>query len=111
MSHDAVYVTGGSTGYLLKRVKETGFDKILKKMVYAGKVYVGVSAGSLIAAPNIGNPYDKETAGLCLVNAYLSCHNPEGAEARTDLPLPHIPLSGGQALVVGWDGYELVERC
>jgi len=77
--------------------------------VYANKVYVGASAGSLIATPNIGNPYNKETAGLCLVNSYLSFHCPKGTEARTDLPLPHIPLTGGQALAVSWAGYELIE--
>ena len=77
-------------------------------MVYANKVYVGASAGSLIATPSIGEPYDKEKAGLCLINAYLSFHCPKGTEAKTDLPLPHIPLSGGQALAVNWAGYELI---
>jgi len=109
MRYDAVYFTGGDTSFLLRRMKKTGFDEIVKRMVYASKVYVGASAGSLIAAPNIGNPYEKETAGLCLVNAYLSFHCPRGTQARTDLPLPHIPLAGGQALSVSWAGYELIE--
>jgi len=26
-----------------------------------------------------------------------------------DLPLPHIPLTGNQALEVRWDGYSLIE--
>jgi len=116
MEYDAVYITGGDPGHLLRRVKETGFDEILKKLVYANKVYVGASAGSLIATPNIGKPYteydaagmDALTAGLGLVNVYLSFHNPKGASARTDLPLPHIPLTGGQALAVNWAGYELL---
>lgn len=109
MTYDVIYFTGGSTAHLLRCMKETGFDEIVKMMVYANKVYVGASAGSLIAAPNIGNPYDKETAGLCLINAYLSFHRPKGTEARTDLPLPHVPLTGGQALSVSWAGYELIE--
>lgn len=109
MTYDAVYVTGGNTGYLLKRIKETGFDKILKKMVYANKVYIGASAGSLIATPDIGSAHSEETAGLCLVNAYLSFHCPAGTAARTDLPLAHIPLTAGQALAVSWCGYELVQ--
>jgi peptidase E len=109
MQYDVLYVTGGSTAYLLRRTRETGFDNIIKKMVYANKVYVGASAGSLIATPNIGDPYSKETSGLCLIHAYLSFHNPEDTPALTDLPLPHIPLSGGQALAVSWQGYELIE--
>ena len=109
MKFDAVYFTGGDTGHLLRRMKETGFDEIIKKMVYANKVYVGASAGSLIATPNIGNPYENETAGLCLINVYLSFHCLKGTAAKTDLPLPHIPLTGGQALAVNWAGYNLIE--
>ncbi|MEN6312865.1 MAG: hypothetical protein ABFD25_01315 [Clostridiaceae bacterium] len=67
------------------------FDIIAKKMVCANKVYVGVSTGSIIATPNIGDPFDESTAGLCLVNAYLSVHCPGNMELRTDLLLPHIP--------------------
>lgn len=109
MAYDAVYFTGGDTEHLLRRMKETGFDSLAKKMVCANKVYVGASAGSLIASPNIGDPFEKETAGLCLINAYLSFHCPKGTSARDDLPLPHIPLTGGQALAVSWRGYELIE--
>jgi len=109
MTYDVIYFTGGDTGHLLQRIKETGFDIIVKKMVYTNKVYVGVSAGSIIATPNIGDPFDESTAGLCLVNAYLSVHCPENMELRTDLPLPHNPLTDNQALVVTCDGYKVVE--
>ncbi len=108
MAFDMLYVTGGDTGHLLRRLRETDFDATVKKMVYANKVYVGVSAGSLIATPNIGGPYDRETAGLCLAHAYLSVHCPEGAPVRTGLPLPHVPLPDRQALAVRWDGYQVV---
>ncbi|MEA4882989.1 MAG: Type 1 glutamine amidotransferase-like domain-containing protein [Clostridia bacterium] len=109
MKFDAVYVTGGTTRRLLRRIKETGFDAIIKRMVYANKVYIGVSAGSLIAAPFIDGSRDGQMTGLALVHAYLSVHQPEGAPARTDLPLPHLPLTDRQALAVSWNGYELIE--
>jgi len=109
MAYDVVYFPGGDTRFLLRRMKETGFDEIIKKMVYANKVYVGASAGSLIATPNISASDNKETEGLCFINAYLSFHCPKDSEVRTDLPLPHIPLTGGQALAVSWDGYEMIE--
>jgi len=109
MTFDVVYFTGGNTRHLLRRVKETGFDVIVKRMVYANKVYVGVSAGSIIATPNISDPFDEQTAGLSLVNVYLSVHQPEGTLPRSDLPLPHIPLTDNQALVVSWAGYEIIE--
>lgn len=109
MEYDALYFTGGDTGHLLKRIKETGFDEIIKKMVYANKVYVGASAGSIIATPNIGMPYDENTAGLALVNVYLSVHQPPDGKPRNDLPLPHIALTDNQALAVSMKSFEVVE--
>ena len=108
MQYDVIYFTGGDTGHLLRRMRETGFDEIIKKMVYANKVYVGASAGSLIATPNISNSNNEKAAGLCLANVYLSFHCPKHTKPRTDLPLRHIPLTGGQALAVSWKGYELI---
>ena len=112
MKYDVIYFTGGNTVFLLRRIMESGLDAIIKSMVYANKVYVGVSAGSVIAKPNIGEPdevYNKETAGLCLINAYVGVHYPEGSPPRTDFPLPHIPLTDNQAIAVRWDGYEVIE--
>ncbi len=109
MSYDVIYFTGGDTGYLLRRIKESGFDLLIKKMVFRNKVYVGVSAGSLIATPNIGDPYNEATAGLCLVNTYLSVHCTGDEEQGTELPLPHIALADHQALAVTCKGYRVIE--
>lgn len=49
MTYGVICFTGGDTRYLLERIKETSFDMIVKKMIYTNKVYVGVSAGSIIA--------------------------------------------------------------
>ena len=108
MKFDVIYITGGSTAHLLQRMKETKFDVITKKMVYANKVYVGVSAGSIIATPSISTVVDDKSAGLTLVHAYLSVHQPAGVLPRTDLSLPHIPLTDNQALAVSWKGYEVI---
>ena len=108
MEFDVIYFTGGSTAYLLQRMKDTKFDAITKKMVYANKVYVGVSAGSIIATPSIGGVLDEKSAGLALVHVHLSVHQPAGMLPRADLPLPHIPLADNQALAVNWKGYEVI---
>jgi len=50
---DVICVQGGNTFYLLKAVKESGFDTVVKECVDAGKIYIGVSAGSYIACPTI----------------------------------------------------------
>lgn len=51
---DIVYVAGGNTFYLLKQLRETGFDKLLDTFVKKGGLYAGASAGALIAGPDIG---------------------------------------------------------
>lgn len=48
-----IYVAGGNTFYLLKIVKESGFDKVVEGLIEKGVVYVGVSAGAYIACPTI----------------------------------------------------------
>ena len=50
---DVIYVCGGNTYYILDRLRKTGLDNIIKKLVSENKLYIGVSAGSIIAGPNI----------------------------------------------------------
>ena len=50
---DVVYVEGGSSFYLLKSIKESGFDKVVKKLLPQGLIYMGASAGSYVACPTI----------------------------------------------------------
>lgn len=50
---DVIYVQGGNTFYLLKHVRASGFDRVVKEFIDSGIIYVGVSAGSYIACPTI----------------------------------------------------------
>jgi len=114
MTFDVIFFTGGNTPYLARQVRETGFDQIIKKMVYAGRVYVGISAGSMLAMPNFNvdnlpESSPTEFAGLGLVNAYFTVHCPPGTPSRSDFALPHISLTDRQALAVSEAGYEIVE--
>ena len=115
MLFDVIFFTGGRDSYLLGRVKQTGFDKIVKKMVYSNKVYVGQSAGTVLATPNIrgcfGGIDDKESAGLGLINAYIDCHCDMKPELKhLELPLPHIMLHFNQAIAVSSNGYEIIDN-
>ena len=51
--NDYIYITGGNTFFLLQELKRSGADQIIVEQVNAGKLYVGESAGVMIAAPNI----------------------------------------------------------
>jgi len=111
MRFDVIYVTGGKTPYLAKRVYEVGFDKIIKKMIFTNKVYIGMSAGSMLLTPsfNIDDINNPQFMGLGLVKAYFSVHCDDGTPCRMDLTLPHIPLRENQAVEVTCDGYRLID--
>src|SRR3989338_791475 len=55
---ELVYVEGGNSYYLLKSIRESGFDKVVKELLPRGLIYMGGSAGSYVACPTI------EMAGL-----------------------------------------------
>ena len=50
---DIVFIAGGNTFYLLEKIKQTSFDDQLKEAVSKGKIFIGSSAGSVVAAPDI----------------------------------------------------------
>ena len=113
MTFDVIYFTGGNTPYLAKRVFEFEFDKIIKQMIYSNKVYVGMSAGSMLAMHNFNvdnlPEHNREFTGLGLIDAYFTVHCKPGTPNRTDFPLPHISLCENQALAVSSSGYELID--
>jgi len=50
---DIIYVNGGNTYYLLDWTRKSGFDSVVKEFLQKGGLYIGVSAGSIIAGPSI----------------------------------------------------------
>ncbi|MDR3050893.1 MAG: Type 1 glutamine amidotransferase-like domain-containing protein [Oscillospiraceae bacterium] len=50
---DAVFVGGGNTFFLLQELRRTGADKLLAEHINRGKLYIGSSAGSIIASSDI----------------------------------------------------------
>jgi len=70
-SVDVIYVCGGNTFHYLYKIRTTGLDKEIKKLVKKGVVYFGISAGSIVAGPRIDIasigvtvPGDKNVFGL-----------------------------------------------
>ena len=65
---DIIYVQGGNTFYLMKAVRESGFETVVKDLINRGVIYIGVSAGSVIAGPTIEvagwKNMDKNIVGL-----------------------------------------------
>ncbi len=52
-TYDVVYLCGGQTSYLLRRINDSGFRKTLLSYIQNGGFVIGVSAGSLIFANNL----------------------------------------------------------
>jgi len=50
---DVLFFSGGNTFYLLQKIQESDSAEIIKNLVESGKIYIGSSAGSLVAGPDI----------------------------------------------------------
>jgi peptidase E len=118
---NVIWVGGGNTFYLLKAIKTTGFDKIIKEEIAKGKAYIGVSAGSYIACPTIEVATWRETnrhgvtdlLALNLVPFVIKAHYvPEMAsvlKAKIKNCKYEVKiLNDNQAILVNDDGYSLV---
>lgn len=121
---DAIYVCGGNTYSIMKKFRETGLDKIVKRLVNSGKIYIGVSAGSIIAGPDIeiagwGMDGDlnevglQDLTGLNLVKFAIFPHfeikhEQEVVEFKQKVSYPVIELSDQQAVYVEKGSYKII---
>lgn len=119
---DAMYICGGNTFYLMYKIRRINFNKIIKKFVKEGKIYVGVSAGSIIAGPNIkiASPFDKndvglkDLKGLNLTNVIVSPHFCKKEENiikkfKKKSKYKVIPLTDKQALLIKRNKIKIIE--
>ena len=52
--NDIIFVAGGNTFFLLQELRRTGADQLIIEEVNKGKLYIGESAGAIVACPDIG---------------------------------------------------------
>lgn len=52
-AHTAIYVTGGNTYYLLEHMRRSGFDTAFQVWADGQKLYLGCSAGAVVACSRI----------------------------------------------------------
>ena len=82
--NDYIFISGGNTFYLMQELKKKGADKLLMEQINNGKLYIGTSAGSIIASPTIEFVSDMDEtkkvpeltdySGLHLVDFYFLPH-------------------------------------
>lgn len=110
---DVIYVCDGNTFYLLKKVRETGFDKVIIEFAKTDKLYFGVSARSILVCPNIdiASPFDEndinltDLTGLNLTDVIVSPHYKDEeisiiGDFKKKSQYEVVPLTDEQALLV-----------
>ncbi|MEK7508212.1 MAG: Type 1 glutamine amidotransferase-like domain-containing protein [Patescibacteria group bacterium] len=121
---EIVYVTGGNTFYLLKSIRQSGFDKIIRELISQGLVYMGASAGSYVMCPSIEmatwehqNKYNHcgvdDLTGLNSVPFLITAHfKPEYKELIQEkiknTKYPVKILTDEQAILIQDDKVELI---
>ena len=112
---DVLFVEGGNTFYLLKYIRESGFDEALKLFLKRGGIYLGVSAGTMVTGLNIESANWKyadknivnlkDLTGLKLVPYVFSVHIDESnldiiKNIANKIDYPVIALTDKQALLI-----------
>lgn len=120
---DVIFVSGGNTFEYLDGLRKTGLDKLIKSFVKKGGVYVGLSAGSYVACPNIEAASWKHAdrnelglqnlKGLNLVPFLITAHfekalrkTIEDASKTTNYPV--VALNDKQAVLVNEGNVKVV---
>lgn len=119
---DVIYVCGGNTFFLMQKLRETGLDEKIIELVRKGRLYVGASAGSVIAGPDISiaGPFDendvdlKNMSGLGFIDKVVSPHYKNEdkniiEEFKRKLPYTIVPITDNQALEETNNGSMVVE--
>ena len=100
-SYDAIVFGGGNAATLLDEMNRTGFAAVVKQAVENGLVYLGISAGSMVAAGNLED-------GL----GYLA--NPIVPHAEEGSPCGEVPgdgainLADGQIILIRGEQKEII---
>lgn len=118
-----VFVEGGNTFYLLKHVRDSGFDSAIRRFLDRGGIYVGSSAGSMIVGLNIESAGWKHTnrnivnlkdlTAMKLVPFVISAHLDDKnidliSKCASKVSYPVIALTDQQAILVDGDKQSIV---
>ncbi len=126
---DVIFVCGGNSFYLLQQVQQSDCADVIRKYVESGKIYIGSSAGSILAAPDIYPTYYLDKAaeapklngyiGLNLVDVVIFPHwgSEKFKERYLNQRIEHaykpgykiILLTDTQYLKVESDRYQIID--
>jgi len=122
---DVLCVCGGNTFVYLDRLRKTGMDQMIKQAVTSNQsVYVGISAGSIIAGPDIeiggwgslGDPNEIDLqnlqgfglTGTTIFPHYTPVQEQEVKEFQARVSYPIVTLTDDEALKIVDDHQETI---
>ncbi|PIR87477.1 MAG: hypothetical protein COU11_00465 [Candidatus Harrisonbacteria bacterium CG10_big_fil_rev_8_21_14_0_10_49_15] len=120
---NVIHVEGGNTFYLLKAIRESGFEEVVREALDRGVVYAGTSAGAYVACPTIEmarfglHKHDEhgvtDLTGMGLVPFLVKAHyKDEQAEMMREMiknsSYPVRLLRDGQGIFVNGDEVQFV---
>lgn len=91
--YDAMYVCGGSTRYLIKRMNEINFKDTLNQFINNSGIYIGVSAGTVAVSGTYEN-------GIRLISNKIDVHCEYGNENGKIINNDKINLTDSQAIYI-----------
>ena len=100
--YDAIYVCGGSTRYLLKRMNKINFKYTLYNFIENGGIYIGVSAGTVAVSGTYEN-------GIRLISNKIDVHCEYGNENGKIINNDDINLTDSQAIYIDDKGAIIFE--
>jgi len=125
---DGIIMEGGNTFYLLQQIQLSKSAVVFREFVKNGGVYIGSSAGSIVAGPDIypvrrldnlkDAPNIKGYKGLCLTDIVILPHwgspyfkSRYMTRWQQNYNLEHkiVPLTDNQYLVFEKDNYRIVD--
>ncbi len=115
LDKDVIYVEGGNTFHLLKHVRESGFEIVLRELLENGLIYIGVSAGSIIAGKSVEKAVGQDSndagmvdfIGMNLIDRIIDVHCEVGGE-NPDTGL--VSLTDDQAIFVDGEDISIISR-
>lgn len=85
---NVIFVAGGNTTYLNEHAQRSGFTVIVRDLLSEGKIYIGSSAGSILAGPSVA-PFAEEDAQE--LPAGFVAHDSNCLNLVPYIILPHYP--------------------
>lgn len=121
--YDVILVEGGNTFFLIKVIRESGFERVIKNLLAQGVIYMASSAGSYVACPSMmmakwsGRGFEEfgitDFTGMGLVDFCIKAHyTPDDfermLEKSKELEYPLYLLENDQVMVVRDDRIEFI---